>query len=145
MLEPAPAEAGRILCERAFSFSLGPVVVYDLDVVAFGVEDVGCVVAGVVARALRRLAVAAVARFGGGGVKAPYALVIVGGKGYVQVLGRGPGDERERAGAAGEADPLCVGVTNAQSRVRRDRLVEPARGGKVGHADPEMVDDAVPA
>src|SRR5205085_1576118 len=96
--------------ERACSFSLSPVVVYDLDVVAIGVEDIGGVVAGVVARTLSRLAVAAVAGPGGGGVKAAHAAVIVGGKGDVQVLRGRPGNERERAGAASEADPVGVGV-----------------------------------
>src|SRR5207302_716748 len=51
------------------------VVVDDFDVVAVGVEHIGGVVAGVIARALTGLAVAAISGRGRGGVESAYVVV----------------------------------------------------------------------
>jgi len=70
------------------------VVVDDFDVVAVGVEHVRGVVAGVIARALTRLAVASVAGTSRVGVK-PAHVVIVAREADVDVLGRLIGDEQK--------------------------------------------------
>src|SRR5213080_2292740 len=81
---------------------LCPVVAHDLDVVAVGVEHVGRVVAGVVARALARRAVVAVAGGGERGVE-PVGCRVVAAERHVEVAGGLACDERER-GAVGPAD-----------------------------------------
>src|ERR671918_561108 len=119
------------------------VVVHGLDVVPVGVENVGAVVAGAIARALSRRAVVTVA----GGERATVELARRRGvrnrKGEVDVLARLPAHQRERAAAGGDVEALLQLVPDAQPEDRRDRLVEALRRLEVGDADPEVVDDVL--
>src|SRR5436305_12660247 len=87
---------------RQVARELRAMVVDDLDIVAVGVENVRRVVPGVVARPLVRRAVALVAGARGDLVEALDHGVVVARERQVEVLGRDPGDERERAGRPGE-------------------------------------------
>src|SRR5689334_8089398 len=72
------------------------VVVDDFDVVAVGVEDIGGVVAGVIAGALTGLAVAAVSGRGCVGVESAYVVVCAGER-DVDAFRRTAGEDEERA------------------------------------------------
>jgi hypothetical protein len=74
----------------------GPVVVDDFDVVTVGVKHIRGVVAGVVAGALPRLAVAAVSGCGRVRMEAAY-FIVAAREGDVGVLRRLSGDHEETA------------------------------------------------
>src|ERR1700730_8449195 len=84
------------------SFARLAVVVDDFDVVAVRVEHVRGVVAGVIARAFARLAVAAVSRRGCIRVEAA-DVVVFARKGDVDVLRRLAGEDQERGGCFGDS------------------------------------------
>ena len=71
-------------------------VVDDFDVVAVGVEDIGGVIAGVIARALTGLAVAAISGRGRVGVESAY-IVVCARECDVDALRRAAGEDEERA------------------------------------------------
>jgi hypothetical protein len=80
-------------------------VVDDLDVVAVGIEDDGCVVTGAVV-ALARTALVAVAGVDRGAVELVDEPVLVRGEGDVDVLGRRPADDGKRVRLADQLRAL---------------------------------------
>src|SRR2546421_11143808 len=72
------------------------VVVDDFDVVAVGVEHIGGVIAGVIARALTGLAIAAISGRGCVGVESVYVVVFARER-DVDALRRTAGEDEERA------------------------------------------------
>src|SRR5436190_2105749 len=122
---------------------LRPVVVDGLDVVAVGVQDVGRVVARVIARALPGRAVIGVAGGCQLGVKTLDA-GIVGRERHVDVL-RGLALEQGEGRAVGAVQRRAAGVlADREAQGLGEDAVEGGRRRQVRDADPEVVDDPRP-
>src|SRR5689334_4388793 len=80
--------------------SLIAAVIHDLDVVSVRTEDERGVIAGVVARALARSAVAVIAGARGELMEPLHVCVVTGGKRHVQIFGGVSGEQRGRPGRA---------------------------------------------
>ena len=134
--------SGRERWLRQLSVMLALAIVEDgFDVVNVGIEYERSVVARVVVGALPRRAVVAIARGERDFVEPGHRLDVGHAESQVDVLRRLVArDERERAVAVAELDPVRRDVSQLDAYDRRDGLVEAFRSGDVARAQPEMVD-----
>src|SRR4029077_12596980 len=112
--------------------------------VAVGVEHVGGVVAGVIAGALSRLAVAAISSCGRVRVEAAH-VVVFAREGNVDVLRRLAGDEEQGAAVRpGREGGVIDGLAPDRESGRcADRRVERGRNRDVRDADGDVIDVAL--